>query len=111
MLGVLIQSTQYITSNVTASSSPTGNAVSMAFVGPYVDTQAATVATVTSGTTFFTGSWVGATPNTTNQWTAQCLVGPNSSNITFSSGVYVVFVKIAGSPESPVLRSGYLEAS
>lgn len=93
------QATMYVQTTITAPYNPTSASVSFAFLGPYNNQPQASEAVVTSGTTFNVGSWV----NTTSPYTAQCLVGPTGGVTTLATGTYGVWVKIATSPETPVL--------
>lgn len=100
------QSTIYVTSGITAPADPTSDTVAFAFLGPYGSYTEATAQTVTSTTTFTTGSW-GTTQSYPTLYIAQCLVGP-SGDVTLTTGSYAVWVKITSSPEVPILYSGPL---
>lgn len=104
-LAISAQSTQYVTSNIAASSSPTAASVSFAFLGPYGDQGLASGAVPTSTTTYYTGSW-GTGVN--GSYLAQCLVGPSGGVVALTTGTYNVWVKIFGTLEIPVLLSGIL---
>ncbi len=88
-------STQYVRVPVTASSDPTHDVVSWAIVPP-----------ATEPTSFVTGDWqtIGST------FYARVLVGPGTS-LVLSKGFYEMYVKIADTPETPVLRAGVLEVT
>ena len=107
LTAVSAQSTQYITSNVTVSSSPTAYSVYFAFIGPFADANFAKEATVTSATTFYAGSW-GSSSQYPPYYTAQCLIGPDGGIVSLGVGTYAVWIKIAADPETPILLSGPL---
>lgn len=100
MLEISSASVEYVKAPVRlrqsgATVDPTGYTVQMAFID---DPDAVPV----SGD-WKTASW--ETDATTNPATyyARCLVG---SAATLTAGVYTLYVKVAGSPEVPVLKSG-----
>lgn len=107
MISLFSQSTQYVTSTVsnTEGINPTSASVSFAFIGPYGTVSQAQDNAPTAGTTWFTGAWANDT-----SYTAQILVGPQGT-VTLQVGSYVVYVKVGGSPEIPVLFSGPLTVS
>ena len=70
----------------------------------------AQVTQVPKNTDWVSGSWETIPDNLIYPYSARCLVGP-SGTITLSTGVYVAYVKITGSPETDVEIVGYLEIS
>lgn len=97
-------STEYVYCQVQATDvantgNPSGNPVQFAFI---TDLQASP----TEATEWYSGSWV--EDGGPVLWTARCLVGP-SGVVTFEPGTtYVIWVQIADSPETPILRAGTL---
>jgi hypothetical protein len=96
------ESTQYVQVPVRAWSqgqpyNPTSLDVEMAFVsgwGPPV--------------TWYDASWA-TTSSVNGYYLAQALVGPGSGSVvTLTQGSYVVWVQIAGDPETPVINCGTL---
>lgn len=61
-------------------------------------------------TDWVAGSWETIAGSVLYPYSARCLVGP-SGTITLATGVYVAYLKILSSPETPVLTAGYLEIS
>lgn len=96
----------YVQSSITAPYDPTSASVSFAFMGPYGSYVQAASQTPTSTTHFTNGSW-GTTQSYPTVFIAQCLVGPSGS-INLAQGSYAVWIKIATSPETPILYSGPL---
>ena len=65
---------------------------------------------VPKDTDWAAGSWETVPGNLLFPYSARCLVGPTGT-ITLTTGVYVAYVKISGSPETDVEIVGYLEIS
>jgi hypothetical protein len=108
MLQILALGTQYIQVPIsnTESINPTGDVVTFCFLGPYSTVQQAADIPLTSGATWYTGSWSVGTP-----YVARCLVGPNGGITTLAVGAYQVYVTIHDSPEIPILWSGPMVVS
>lgn len=77
---------------------PTVDVVSMAFEHPGSRPAA-----------WHTASWETDATAQPSKYYARCLVGPG--HVPLEAGTYVVWVKVADSPETPVLRSGDLVIS
>lgn len=77
--------------------SPTGDAVSMAFMLGRAQP---------GDSDWKTGSW--GTSSVNGQYFAQCLVGPNGGETTLTPGAYTIWVKIEDDPETPIAQSGNL---
>ncbi len=54
-----------------------------------------------------TATWETDATTTPDTYYVRCLVG-TSGDATLTAGTYVVWVKVANVPETPVLRGGYL---
>ena len=61
-------------------------------------------------TDWVSGSWETIPDNLLFPYSARCLIGPAGAK-TLSTGVYVAYVMITGSPEIDVEIVGYLEIS
>jgi hypothetical protein len=106
--GIPALSLQYVGVPVTATTingapfNPTGLAVQMAFMPQ---------ATQVPGS----GDWQAAiwgtdTGDLIYPYTAYCLIGPGGT-ITLGLGTYVIYVKVTGIPEIPVLVAGLLQVT
>lgn len=99
-------STEQVPFTVSASGTvnPTVGTVTMAFLSSPPPAQP-------SLTSYVSGSWQGAT----SPYIAQCLVSGTASSgggaATLSSGLWYCWVKLAVSPEAPVLYGGILQVS
>lgn len=96
-----VLSTEYIGVPVTVSTlngpaDPTGDVVQFAFLPVGQEPQ------VSSWTA---GSWADGQLN--GQYAAQILVGPAGA-VTLPEDTYVIWLKIADTPETPVRQCGYL---
>lgn len=102
MTTIAALSTQYIEVPVTELSSglpanPTSNPVHMAFMlGRAQPTLA----------DWKTGSW--ETNGVNDAYFARCLVGPNGGTITFTPGLYTIWLKVDANPETPIMQVGPL---
>ena len=85
-----------------ASYNPTSDTVQFAF--------AATATYVPQSGDWVTGSWSTNTASVLYPYSAQCLIGP-SGTTTLGIGSYIVYLKVADSPEIPVLTVGQLQIS
>lgn len=85
----------YRTSGVVTS--PTGYTVTMAF----------TTGEAPESGDFKTASWETDATTNPDTYLARCLVGPAGA-VTLTAGQYTVWVKVAASPETPVLKAGLL---
>jgi hypothetical protein len=106
-IGMNHLSTQYVLVPVAAtkagaSYNPTGDVVQMAFMP--------TATQVPGPGDWIAASWQTNTSNLLYPYLAQCLVGP-SGTTTLGIGTYVIYVKIADSPEIPVLIAGQLQVT
>jgi hypothetical protein len=84
------------------SVNPTGLPVEFAFMPQ--------VTQVPKPSDWVSGSWETIPGNLIYPYSARCLVGPTGT-ITLSTGIYVAYVKVIGSPETDVEIVGYLEIS
>lgn len=99
MINQLATSLMYVNAIVTClGGNPTTDPVAMAFTTPGVDPQAGDWRTATWNTTVTLG---------TNQYMAQCLVGPGGT-VTLPVGSYQYWVKVTDNPEIPELPVGML---
>lgn len=106
-IGISHLSTQYILIPVKAVQAgvpynPTSDMVQFAF--------APTATYVPQSGDWVTGSWQTDTTNFLYPYSARCLIGP-SGVITLGIGTYVIYIKVADSPETPVLICGQLQIS
>ena len=98
MINQLATSLQYVPVIVTAiGGNPTTDVVAMAF---------------TTGADPQPGDWKTASWDTTtalgsNQYLAQCLVGPGGT-VQLAVGQYSIWVKVTDNPEIPILPAGQL---
>ncbi len=108
MLSVYATSLQYVEVPITNANNvnPTGDVVQFAFLGPYANVAQANEAVPTAATTFYAGFW----QNNASPYIAAILVGP-SGTVSLTTGTYLIVVKIADSPEVPVLFSGPISVS
>lgn len=94
---------EYVRAPVSATASgsavnPTSDTVSMAFLS--------TASAPVSGD-WKTASWETDTGTEPDTYYAQCLVGSGGA-VTLTAGTYHVWIKVADSPETPVIRAGLL---
>jgi hypothetical protein len=54
--------------------------------------------------------WSAVPSNVLYPYAAYCLIGPGGT-ITLTTGTYVIYLKITGDPEIPVIYAGQLEIS
>ena len=106
-LGMSHLSTQYYLVPVSATKAgaaynPTSDAVQMAFMP--------TPTQVPGNSDWVSGSWGTNTASVLYPYSAQCLIGP-AGTVALGIGTYIVYVKIADSPEIPVLIVGQLAIS
>ena len=95
----LSTSLQYVDPVVTClKGNPTTDVVQMAFTTVGVDPQP---------TDWKTASWDTTATLGTNQYLAQCLVGPGGT-VTLAVGSYQYWVKVTDNPEIPELPVGML---
>lgn len=87
-----------------AALDPTGLTVSMAFLDGAPDTESPV-----SGD-WKTASWETNTVPDPDQYLARCIVGPAGA-ITLAAGTWHVWVKVTGSPETPVLYAGRIRVT
>lgn len=103
MLQISTASLEYVRVAVSANASgtaidPTGSTVQMAFMA----TESAP-----SVSDWKSATWETDTSTNPDTYHARCLVGPAGA-ATLTAGTYVAWVKVLSSPETPVLRCGYL---
>lgn len=99
MIQQLATSLQYVPVIVTAvGANPTTDPVAIAFTTPGTDPQSGDWKTASWNTTVTLG---------TNQYEAQCLVGPGGT-VTLATGSYQIWVKVTDNPEVPQLPAGML---
>ena len=75
---------------------PTGNAVQMAFMPQATQ--------MPQNTDWQSAIWATRSGNILEPYAAECLVGPGGT-IQLTVGTYVIYVKITGSPEIPVMQA------
>lgn len=105
MLTVSISSlsTDYVQVKITpvmAGYDPTSDSVQFAF--------SPSTYPMTAPSVWYSGSWV--TLPGPAFW-AQCLIGPASSVVTFTPGLYQVWVKVTDNPTVPVLQDVFLQVN
>jgi hypothetical protein len=99
-------STGYIRARVSAEASgaavdPSGYTVTVAFA-------ATDTAPASGASDWKSATWDTDTTTTPATYRAQCNVGP-SGTVTLTAGTYWMFVKVAASPETPIIRSGVVK--
>ncbi len=98
MISQLASSTQYVPVIVTAmGGDPTADVVAMAF----------TTGTDPQPSDWQSASWDTSSALGSNQYLAQCLVGPAGA-IQLAVGQYAIWVKVTDNPEIPILPAGQL---
>ena len=101
MLQISSLSTEYIKVEVTRDdgTNPTADTVKMAFVADGV--------TPATGD-FKVADWQTIGVGAENHYYIRCLIGP-AGTIALAAGLYVVWVKISDSPETPVKRLDFIK--
>ena len=95
-------SLQYVGVPVKATASdgtvlnPTADTVQMAFMPQATQ--------VPQNTDWQSASWATRSNNILEPYAAQCLVGPGGA-IQLAIGTYIIYVKVTGSPEIPVMQA------
>lgn len=98
MISQLATSLQYVPVIVTAmGGNPTTDTVMMAF----------TTGTDPQPGDWKTAAWDTSAPLGSNQFLAQCLVGPGGT-VQLAAGQYAIWVKVTDNPEIPILPAGQL---
>ena len=106
-IGMSRLATEYVLIPLSASKegvayNPTGDAVYFAFMP--APTQ------VPGDYDWVSGAWDSVPANILYPWSAKCLIGP-SGVLNPGIGTYVIYIKIADNPETPVLIGGQLQIS
>ena len=106
-IGISHLSTQYVLIPVAVTKqglpyNPTSDVVQFAFMP--------TATQVPQNTDWQVGSWDTAAANVLYPYSAKCLVGPSGA-VTLGIGTYIIYIRIADSPEVPVLIAGQLAIS
>lgn len=88
-------SKEYVRTEVRAKNDPTALAVEMAF---------------TTGPEPTAGDWAAASWETVDgKWYARALIGPGARQLT--DGMWLVWVRVTGNPELPVIKAGTLKVT
>jgi hypothetical protein len=107
-VGISALSLQYVGVPVTAATingapyNPVGGTVQMAFMPQATQ--------VPGNSDWQSATWGTDTADLIYPYTAYCLIGPGGT-ITLGLGTYVIYVRVTGSPEIPVLVAGLLQVT